>query len=134
VELHERLTKLRNQHGFTQQRVADSLGISRGAYANYEIGTREPDAENLKKLAELYNVTVDYLLTGRTDNINSQDPELDEHARELYELFKDDPESSSFWYEFKNSDPETRKKMIETWRIINELEKNRKPGDKQGHY
>lgn len=67
MRLHERLVNLRKTHGYTQQRVAEALGISRGAYANYEIGTREPDAETLSALAELYGVSVDYLV-GRTDN------------------------------------------------------------------
>lgn len=67
MRIHERLANLRKMHGYTQQRVAEALGISRGAYANYEIGTREPDAKTLSALAELYGVSVDYLV-GRTDN------------------------------------------------------------------
>ncbi|HEY8435897.1 MAG TPA: XRE family transcriptional regulator [Haloplasmataceae bacterium] len=67
MSLHERLVNLRKMHGYTQQKVAEALGISRGAYGNYETGKREPDTETLSALAELYGVSVDFLL-GRTDN------------------------------------------------------------------
>lgn len=67
MNLHERLVQLRKMHGYTQKRVAEALGISRGAYANYEIGTRKPDPESLSAIAEFYGVSIDYLL-GRTDH------------------------------------------------------------------
>jgi len=42
------------------------LGITRPAYTAYEMGKRQPDYETLIKLADYFNVTVDYLL-GRTE-------------------------------------------------------------------
>lgn len=50
----------------TQKEMAEIFGISRQAYANYEIGNREPDFETLNKIANYFNVSTDYLL-GRTD-------------------------------------------------------------------
>mgnify|MGYP001304130398 CR=1 FL=1 len=67
MKFHERLADLRRKNKLTQRRVADYLGISRGAYANYETGAREPDAESLTKLADLFGITLDTLL-GRTDD------------------------------------------------------------------
>ena len=61
-----RLSELRNSKGFTQQKVADDLKITRGRLNNYEQGTREPDIETLKKLAEYFYVSTDYLL-GKTN-------------------------------------------------------------------
>jgi transcriptional regulator with XRE-family HTH domain len=58
----ERLSALRNKTPWTQDDVAKRLGIARTTYAMYEQGRREPDAGTLSKLAELYDVTVDYLL------------------------------------------------------------------------
>lgn len=46
----------------SQQKIADSLGISQRAYSNYENGMREPDQAMLLKIAEYFNVSVDYLL------------------------------------------------------------------------
>ena len=65
--LAERLVKLRRKYNYTQQRLADFLGITRPAYTAYERGTRQPDYETLLKLADYYDVSIDYLL-GRTDN------------------------------------------------------------------
>lgn len=53
---------LRKHIGLTQKEIADQLGISRQAYANYETGNREPDLSTLKQLADIFSVSVDYLL------------------------------------------------------------------------
>lgn len=46
----------------TQQAVADAIGISRSSYANYECDRRQPDQATLVRLADLFNVSVDYIL------------------------------------------------------------------------
>lgn len=56
------IKSLRQAHGYTQQEVADILGITRGAYANIENEKREPDFATLFLLADHYNVTIDYLV------------------------------------------------------------------------
>lgn len=61
----ERLKELRMAKGVSQQIVADYLEITRQAYSNYENGNRAPDNETLLKLAEYFDVTVDYLLRGK---------------------------------------------------------------------
>lgn len=60
------LKKAREAKGLTQQQVADLIGVTRESYARYENGTRNPNLQNLSDLADLLNVTTDYLL-GRTD-------------------------------------------------------------------
>lgn len=62
----ENLKKSRESKGFTQNQVAKILRISDGTYKNYEQGKREPNGDMIVKLANLYNVTTDYLL-GRDD-------------------------------------------------------------------
>lgn len=69
-----RLISLRKEKGLSQYEVADRLGFSRGKLANYEQGTRQPDYDTLTKIAEYYDVSVDYLL-GRTDKKNYQEEE-----------------------------------------------------------
>lgn len=56
------LLTLRKNTGLTQNDIANHLGISRQAYANYETGKREPDINTLLSLAEFFNVSVDTLL------------------------------------------------------------------------
>ena len=62
-----RFKELRKKHGYTQQDVADHIGIDRVAYARYEGGSRTPPLQNLILMANLYNVSIDYLV-GRSDD------------------------------------------------------------------
>ncbi len=62
----ERLTELRKQYKYTQRQMADILSISQPSYIRYENGTSEPTQENLVKIADAFDVSVDYLL-GRSD-------------------------------------------------------------------
>ncbi|HHT71967.1 MAG TPA: helix-turn-helix domain-containing protein [Firmicutes bacterium] len=64
--LGSRLRSLRTEKHLTQEGVANKLGVARATLASWEIGRREPDNEALTKLAEVFGVSVDYLL-GRTD-------------------------------------------------------------------
>lgn len=65
--LSERLKQCRKEKGFTQNQVAIYCDITEKAYQNYELMTREPKLEILIKIADLYNVSLDYL-TGRTNS------------------------------------------------------------------
>lgn len=56
------LRALRIDLEMTQEEFATSLGISKTTYNNYEIGTREPRSDFWERVAQKYNVTVDYLL------------------------------------------------------------------------
>ena len=61
-----RLKEERIKHKMTQEQVAQFLGLSRGAYANIENEKRQCDIEVYIRLADLYNISVDYLL-GRSN-------------------------------------------------------------------
>ncbi|MGG3663179.1 helix-turn-helix domain-containing protein [Bacillus gobiensis] len=63
----KRLEKLREERGWTKSLVAKKLGIkTMSTYANWEYGLRKPDGEMLSKIADLYDVSTDFL-HGRTD-------------------------------------------------------------------
>ena len=64
--LAERLRLCRIEKGLTQNQVAIYCDITEKAYQNYELNTRQPKIENLIKIADLYGVSLDYLV-GRTD-------------------------------------------------------------------
>lgn len=66
MEFSERLKNLRNQAQLTQVYVAEKLGISQPAYASWERGIKKPTQENLVKIAQILNVSVDYLV-GNSD-------------------------------------------------------------------
>lgn len=58
----ENLNLLRKTKGFSQAELSKKLGISRQTYNNYEKGIRFPNKDTLGKLAEFFNVSVEYLL------------------------------------------------------------------------
>ncbi len=60
--LKDNLVMLRNIHGFSQEALAEKVGISRQAYAKWESGATVPDIEKCSRLAELYGVTLDSLI------------------------------------------------------------------------
>ena len=67
-----RLKELRKEKGFLQREVAEAINVSRPTYNHWENGKGEVDFENLKKLAEFYNVSIDYILGYEpTDNPQS---------------------------------------------------------------
>lgn len=57
-----RLKELRSEKGLLQREVAEAIEVSRPTYNHWENGKGEIDFKNLKKLAEFYNVTIDYIL------------------------------------------------------------------------
>lgn len=63
----ERLKELRKQAHLTQVELAKLLGIGQSSYADWERGKKKPTQGNLVKIAQILNVSVDYLV-GNSDN------------------------------------------------------------------
>lgn len=96
--LNVRMKALRKERNKTQQDIAALLGVSRPAYTAYEQGNRTPDNDAVEKLADYYDVTIDYLF-GRTDNPNRiESPKVnDKDERDIakrLEKFKEEIENS----------------------------------------
>jgi transcriptional regulator with XRE-family HTH domain len=87
--LGERLIKLRKSRKLTQQQIADKLHLSRGTYAQYEIDRRVPEYVTLEKLADFFEVSLDYLV-GR--DIKEGKSQLSEIDRKILEGVKSLPE------------------------------------------
>ncbi len=67
-----RLKELRKSRGLTQTEVAKQIGISQNNYSYWENGKVKIDNNSLKRLADLFNVTVDYILDRNTGNLNNK--------------------------------------------------------------
>ena len=63
----DRLKYLRTNNNLIQRDIANHLEITVRAYQHYETGTRYPDFKGLLKLADYFDVSLDYLV-GRSDN------------------------------------------------------------------
>ena len=62
--LGARIAALRRNSGLSQASLAKALGISASAVGMYEQGRREPSADGIVRIAALFHVSTDYLLTG----------------------------------------------------------------------
>lgn len=60
--LSEQLKIIRKANKFTQQGLADAIGIERSTYASYETGRNKPDVILLSKIAKVFNVSSDFIL------------------------------------------------------------------------
>lgn len=67
----ERIQKLRKQKGYSQEKLAEYLSVSRQAISKWEKNVCEPNIECLTRMSKLFDVNLDYLLTGEV--INEED-------------------------------------------------------------
>lgn len=114
----KRLKELRESKGWTQDELANKLGVSRPAVAGYESEekNRIPRKETLSKIADLFGVTTDYLL-GRVDFVKEgEEPyyalsEKDEKdiAKRLEKIMNDLESDASLAYHGEPMDEETRR-------------------------
>ena len=80
-----RLRELRNKKGLTQNEMAAKLGVSGQTILNWENGIYEPKINQLIQLADLFGVTIDYLVERKT-NINK----VNEICKELEKISKEE--------------------------------------------
>ena len=59
------LREIRVRKGYTQQKVAIDLNITREALSYYETGRRNPDIQMLRLLSDYFDVSIDYLINGK---------------------------------------------------------------------
>lgn len=107
--ISQRLRKIRVEHKMTQQNIADVLGIDRTTYTFYETGVTKPSLVTLAKLADIYNVTVGYLL-----GVEENRPEL-----------KKSPEDYGTDCRLESNDPisllsRDEKQILMCYRVLNE--------------
>lgn len=56
------IRRLREERGFSQQELAQALGVTQGAVSHWENGLRKPDIDDIVKIAKLFNCKVDDLI------------------------------------------------------------------------
>lgn len=81
------LVELRNSKDLSQRQIAKDLGITDKAYWSYENGRTEPNIETLIKLADYFDVSLDYLCGRPNKNLVFVDG-LSQEKRQLIEIIK----------------------------------------------
>lgn len=132
MSLGFRLKERREKFGKTQLDAARHLGISNVQLSRYESDVRKPDPDMLSRFAEYYRTTADYLL-GRTDKASADyNDAADANEYPAFEEFINNPEHGVFFKDYLNAPEERKEEMRRFWEFIQEKEKGRKPGDRQG--
>ncbi|HHT7238218.1 MULTISPECIES: helix-turn-helix domain-containing protein [Bacillus cereus group] len=124
MDFPTRLKQIRLEHKLTQEQLGEKINVTKVSVSGYENGNRTPDTDTLQKLADSFDISVDYLL-GRT-NKRSLNNTPDEFNQPL-----NDPELGLWFKDIKDASPEKQEELRLFWEFIKMKEKNRKPGDKQ---
>jgi transcriptional regulator with XRE-family HTH domain len=110
--MKNRIAELRMSRHMTQDELAAKLGISRAALSHYEKGRREPDYETLIKIADLFQVSLDYIMC-RTDDPRMHLSEEVRQFSDALELSDEDIlERFTFTIDGKKLTPEESRRFI----------------------
>lgn len=101
------LKVLRREHGISQQRLADAIGVSQQSINQYENHSVEPDIAVLTRLADYFNTSIDFIV-GRTEIRRPI-----EHT-EAFHLNKDEAETITRYRALKKTEKHCIALMIQT--------------------
>jgi transcriptional regulator with XRE-family HTH domain len=93
LNLGENIKKIRKERGLQQKEVAIEVGVDQSNYNKMENGKRDPSVTVLKKLADLFGVTVDYIIEPTDDmpkEVIIEDKTANEQLRLIADLDDDD--------------------------------------------
>lgn len=78
--MYEIFERLLQQHGITAYKVSKETGITQSTLSDWKRGRSTPKTDNMKKIADYFGVSVDYLMTGE-DSEKTKSDELTAHDR-----------------------------------------------------
>ncbi|MBV6708535.1 helix-turn-helix domain-containing protein [Bacillus thuringiensis] len=102
--------KKKKDSAWTQTYVANQLGVARTTYTAYENDTKQPPMETILKIANLFSVSIDFLL-GRVSN--------QKQTKSSYvDTIITDPELGLWFKDIKEASPEKREELKRFWEFI----------------
>ena len=121
--MYDRFEHLLQLRGLTAYKVSKDTGITQTSLSNWKSGRSTPNAKNLQKLADYFNVSVGYLMGTEEAEPNAIDKEknpivLDDEALELLEELKTRPEMRTL---FSVSKKATKEDILKAVKIIEAL-------------
>lgn len=96
MSIGDKLAKLRKDNNYTQEQLAEILGVSRQSVSKWESDIAYPETDKLIKLSELYNCSIDYLIKDDAENVRTNDG-VEGKPVPIYFSFK------NFYYERKSA-------------------------------
>ena len=126
VTLGSRLKALRQEKGLTQKEVAKLIGTTDVSIGRYEMDARVPKADILNSLAKLYDVEIDYLLTGKEETeqpLNDRDKkDIEKDLKKIMDDFRDG-ESGPVYFDCIELDEDDMDKLEIAMRTALEIAK-----------
>lgn len=112
-DFKEKIKELRKNNGYFQKDIAKALNIEINTYGAWERGNSEPSIDIIRKLADFYNVSTDYLFDREEEDgrIIIQEPELPSDEKKLLE-------------EYRALSPELKALSRDYFKSLNALNKN----------
>ncbi len=90
MKLNEKIYDCRKKAGLSQDALAERLGVSRQAVSKWEIGSAQPDLDNIVALAKVFGVTTDWLLTDENPTSEDAHEEPPQMSAPAYPAWVDD--------------------------------------------
>jgi transcriptional regulator with XRE-family HTH domain len=117
IETANRLLQYRKENRLSQEELAEKIGVSRQAVSKWERAEASPDTDNLIRLAEVYGVSLDEMLTGKKTETPTETPQSEQAEAE--------PEP-----EYAEPDPQTAYHKYDRVSFKNGIHVNSKDGDR----
>lgn len=115
-----RLRTLRKERKITMKELGKKLSLAESTISGYENGTRKPDLDTLDKIADFFDVSVDFLL----DRTNIRNP-LDLDDEEQFIKWAKDSTTGAFFSEILESEEAELEELREIWEIMKKRRKNK---------
>lgn len=120
MSLGQRLKAERERRNWSQKFVAEKVGITNTVLSNYERNYRDPDTETLRKLADLYEVSVDYLLgrDSKNDLLELTEKEERDIAKRLEQIRNDLEHTDGLAFDGEPMSEEAKESFMEAMEFI----------------
>lgn len=119
MTFYERIETLRKQRNISQGNLEKELGFSNGSISKWK--NSSPTPERLKKLADYFNVSVEYLLTGK-EKEGGEEYYLNEETKEIAHEIFENPDLKSLFDMSRKMSPERLKAHIEFMKNLQKTE------------
>ena len=119
--MYEVYCKLRDLRGVKDADVVRATGITKSTFSDWKSGRSEPKKEKLQKIADFFDVSLDYLMTGEEQNGYYLNEETAKLAQEMFE----DEDMRSLFNMKRNMPPDRFKAHMEFMKNLYEQEKGK---------
>ena len=126
--MYEIFLKLLEKRGVTAYRVSKATGIAGSTFTDWKTGRSTPKQDKLQKIADYFGVTVDYLMTGNTED-DSEYYYTNEETRKIAQEVFENPDLRSLFHVAKDLPPERLKAHID---FIQSLKKQEEKHNDEG--